>query len=600
MKRTLIAAVILMVGVLHAQNTDSTPYSLDKKLIEYGWDVPYSNYVKDNITRMEKRPFDGLIFKLQCGGMVLQTKPVDKAKLAKDYADCQAIKWNKFTDNFIILWAASNQDWFNDDDWNVITDNTRKMVHAAKLARCVGICFDHEPYGFNPWSYKNAKHHTQKSFAEYEAIVRKRGAQFMKAAESEMPGLVVLTFFQLSYFSNLCKPMPPANRAKNLSGHTYAFLPAFLNGMLDAASPAAQIVDGNESAYYYTDSNSYFEEYQRVRQRAKLLIAAENQFKYHNQMQVGQALYIDQYFALRSSKVLSYYMSPAEQAKWFEHNVYWALYSSDKYVWCYSECMDWWKDKVPAGAEQAIINARTKLNAGKSLDFNMKGIADKANASRNADIAKQLKIKKANVQKLPAKTPKPVLDGKLNDPAWQSTKPLDNFNFLAESSSNKKLPATIPYITYDNDNLYLAFICKEDAISKLSIPAEGHDDESIWLGDDLEIFIAPKIGKTLPFLHFIIDPKNNTWDAKHSQGNDSDLLFNPKWQSAASIDKNEWRVEIAIPWASLGITMPKPGTTLRANFCRQRIAGTSSLSAWSCMASGFLEHALFGYLNFVE
>ena len=26
-------------------------------------------------------------------------------------------------------------------------------------------------------------------------------------------------------------------------------------------------------------------------------------------------------------------MTPEERAQWFEHNTYWALYTSDRYVW---------------------------------------------------------------------------------------------------------------------------------------------------------------------------------------------------------------------------------------------------------------------------
>jgi len=52
---------------------------------------------------------------------------------------------------------------------------------------------------------------------------------------------------------------------------------------------------------------------------------------------------VDQNFALRqpnTEKYLSYRMTPEERAQWFEHNTYWALYTTDEYVWCYSERMN--------------------------------------------------------------------------------------------------------------------------------------------------------------------------------------------------------------------------------------------------------------------
>jgi len=36
----------------------------DKKLIEYGWDVPTPQQMREELTAMEKRPFDGVIFRL--------------------------------------------------------------------------------------------------------------------------------------------------------------------------------------------------------------------------------------------------------------------------------------------------------------------------------------------------------------------------------------------------------------------------------------------------------------------------------------------------------------------------------------------------------
>lgn len=595
-RHLLILAGITTATMLLAQNTASTAYSLPKKLIEYGWDVPKTTYVSQNIRKMEELPFDGVIFKLAGGGQVFGLDPLTEENFTKDYENCKNIKWGKFTDNFIILWAASKQDWFNDAHWKNIENNTRLMTRAAKLANCVGICFDHEPYGTNPWSYKTAIHNKEKSFAEYEAMARKRGAQFIKAAESEFPGLTVLTFFQLSYFSNLLIPMDPAKRAETLSSHYYALLPAFLNGMLDASTPAMQIVDGNESAYYYTDSNSYFEEYQRVTQRAKLLIAPENQYKYRNQMQVGQSLYIDQYFSLRSSKVLSNYLTPEEQQKWFEHNVYWSLYTTDKYVWCYSEKMNWWLNTtVPKGCAEAIISAKNKLAAGKPLGYNMKDIVKRGEAKLKEEMQKKLKIKKADINKIKQGTKPPVIDGKLDEALWTNAA-LAPMEPLASSKNIFLNGQTIAYLTYDDNALYFAFKCQEQFMDKLITTATGHDNDGIWLGDDVEFFLCTTPGKNLPFAHFIMDPNGVTWEAMHTP--ETDLSFNPQWSCKATKAKDAWYVEAAVPWTSLGLkAAPAPGTVFKGNFCRQR-KPKFEMGAWSAQATGFLEHELFGSFTF--
>ena len=373
----VLAFLVLAACAMAARADEALP--LGKKLIEYGWDVPAPDYVRAHIRAMEQRPFDGLIFKLRGGGKVLTPEAWDAAAFAQDYEDVQHIAWERFTDNFVIMWAASEQDWFDDTHWEAIAGNVRLMAKAARLAKCVGVCFDQEPYGANPWAYTQAAHHDTKSFAEYEAMVKQRAAQFIQAVEAELPKPVVLTFFQMSYFGDLCRPMPEEKRREWLSRRQYALLPAFLNGMLAAAGPGVRIVDGNEGAYYYDEAQPYFKAYHAMKQRGLHLIDPALRDKYRAQVEAGHALYIDQYFGLRDSKVLGNFMSPEERPKWFEHNAYWALYTTDAYVWCYSERMNWWTDQsVPPGCEAALRSARKKLGTGKPLGVKLAPIVEEA------------------------------------------------------------------------------------------------------------------------------------------------------------------------------------------------------------------------------
>ncbi|MBI2431969.1 MAG: hypothetical protein HYV26_03780 [Candidatus Hydrogenedentes bacterium] len=372
-----VLALSLCGRIAPAQATVSTATPLAKKVIEYGWDVPSPDYVRAHIREMEQRALDGIIFRLQGGGNVLEPAAWDEGKFAADFENVQQIAWEKFTDNFLILWAASEQDWFDDAQWQAIEHNVGIMGKAARLAKCVGICFDAEPYGKNPWAYSEAAHRAEKSFGEYETMARQRGRQFMQALEKEFPHPQILTFYQLGLFQEFCRPMAAEERAATLSQHGYALYPAFFNGMLEAASAETGFHDGNENAYYYREAQPYFEAYHRITQRALHLVDPALREKYRAQVRVGQALYIDQYFGLRSMKVLGDYLTPQEQPQWFEHNVYWALYTADQYVWCYSERMNWWTNTdVPAGAEEALVSARRKIAEGAGLGLNIKPFID--------------------------------------------------------------------------------------------------------------------------------------------------------------------------------------------------------------------------------
>jgi hypothetical protein len=185
----LTAWLLAAPAALHAQS--SPPARPVKKLIEYGWDVPYPDQVRKDIRNMEKKPFDGVIFRLREWNHAFDPRPWDEAKLKPQLDDLAAIEWRTFTDNFLCLYAANN--------WKM-------------------------------------------------------------------------------------------------------------------------------------------------------------------------ALYMDQVLDLRQppEQYLAHYLTPAERLRFFEHHAYHALTTSDEYVWCYSERMHWWQDKVPDGAEAAIRAARALIAQGRN------------------------------------------------------------------------------------------------------------------------------------------------------------------------------------------------------------------------------------------
>jgi len=365
------ALLLAPLAALHAQTSASERPV--KKLLEYGWDVPYPDQVRNDIRNMEKRPFDGIIFRLREWNHAFDPRPWEEAKLKPQLDDLAAIEWKTFTDNFLCLYAANHwrMDWFNDEQWKGITTNLRLSARAAKIGRCVGIVFDPEPYGDNPWAYagKNKGH----SFAEVEAQVRKRGAQFMTAIQTELPEVRLLTFFHQSLFDELLASPDLQDRQLRLSRQPWALLSAFWNGALEAAAPGVRIIDGYELAYYHTAREPFYRAYHRMRQRSLTLVPSELHTKHAVHFQAGMALYMDQVLGLRqpAEKYLSTYLTPQERLRWFEHNVYYALTTSDEYVWCYSERMNWWQNKVPEGAEAAIRSARKKIADGQPLGFDV-------------------------------------------------------------------------------------------------------------------------------------------------------------------------------------------------------------------------------------
>jgi len=367
------AVVLLLAPLAALQAQTSAPERPVKKLIEYGWDVPYPDQVRKDIRNMEKKPFDGIIFRLREWNHAFDPRLWDEAKLKPQLDDLAAIEWKTFTDNFLCLYAANNwkMDWFDDEQWKSIAANLRLSARAAKIGRCAGIVFDPEPYGDDPWAYPGK--YKDRSFAEVEAQVHKRGAQFMTAIQSEMPEVRLLTFFHQSRFSSLLDIPDLQKRQLELSKAKWGLLSAFWNGALEAAAPGVRIIDGYEHCYYLTRREQFFSGYHMLKQRTLTLVPPELRTKHAVNFQAGMALYVDQLLALRQppEEFLSTYLTPQERLRLFEHHVYYALTASDEYVWCYSERMDWWHHEIPDGAEAAIRSARKKLADGQPLGFDI-------------------------------------------------------------------------------------------------------------------------------------------------------------------------------------------------------------------------------------
>src|SRR5512138_169211 len=94
----LLVAAILVCEVCARQlfAEEVSLAATGKKLIEYGWDVPTPAQMHDELATMEKRPFEGLIFRLSAGHNAFLTKPLDPAKFAEDERILRDLQFAKF------------------------------------------------------------------------------------------------------------------------------------------------------------------------------------------------------------------------------------------------------------------------------------------------------------------------------------------------------------------------------------------------------------------------------------------------------------------------------------------------------------------------
>jgi hypothetical protein len=400
--RYAIVFLILLITVkaVTAQIVYDPP---KKKLIDFGWNSPFIREYRDNLKLYESGPFEGLTLKLSqeaCGGNVFMVDDWAKVNSQSKESEKKMIlsleKSKILTDNFLVIYGASQMDWFSDKDWALAEDQIRFAARLAKAANCIGILWDPEPYkpGKNPWKYNEQEMASQYSLGQYYTQVRKRGAQFIKALQEEFPGLTIFSLRELSDWQN-GSPfsgalLPVTNRENTISelgNGWWGLHPAFYAGLLEGIEPGTELIDANEEAYYYTSPLEYYMIRTTLADDGRALVPPELLAKHAAFFRIGHAISVDYIagnwlgmspfpYKLTGQGLM---MTATERAKWFEHNAYYALRTADRYAWLYTEDMNWWKnDKLPEGFQAALLRAKSKVNAGQPLGFEIDQIIQKA------------------------------------------------------------------------------------------------------------------------------------------------------------------------------------------------------------------------------
>ena len=374
-----------------------------KKLIDFGWNSPFVREYKANLKLYESGPFDGVTLKLSeevCSGNVFMVDNWAKIRPEIKEAEKKLVlsleKSNILTDNLIVIYGASQMDWFSDADWALADDQIRFAARLAKAANCKGVLWDPEPYkpGKNPWKYNEQENFSQYTLEEYYKQVRKRGAQFIKALQEEFPGIVIFSLRELSDWQNgspfsgaLLPVSSSENTIRELGNAWWGLHPAFYAGLLDGIEQGSELIDANEEAYYYTSALEFYMIRATIADDARALIPPELWSKHACFFRIGHAISADYIagnwlgmspfpYRLTGQGLM---MTAANRAKWFEHNAYYALRSSDRYAWLYTEDMNWWRnDKLPEGFQDALLRAKNKVNSGQPLGFDIDQIINAA------------------------------------------------------------------------------------------------------------------------------------------------------------------------------------------------------------------------------
>lgn len=355
--RFVLLVLLAIVGSAPAQ-------AKTKYLIECGWDEPNPAFMRQHLAQIEASPFDGCVYHVggdmgggQMGAFTWNAwgrKRFPASELAEDLANLRATPFVRFRHNFLrFANSPGDLDWF--DDYSSVLANLRLAASVARRGGSKGIFLDTENYKERIFAYPAQRDRKKRSFAAYSAQARRRGGEVMRAMESGYPGITVFltlagTHAMIQEWGDLIAP----------DKGDYGLLPPFVDGMIQAASSSATIVDGMEASFPLrraSEIDIYLESHKWARAKSR------NPAKYDRVISRSFSLWLDFDWRKRPwNDGLQDYRTPDT----FRDTIRRALELSDEYVWIYSETPRWWsaeggRKHLPERWVRAVRDARKGL-----------------------------------------------------------------------------------------------------------------------------------------------------------------------------------------------------------------------------------------------
>ncbi|HRG19437.1 MAG TPA: DUF5916 domain-containing protein [Saprospiraceae bacterium] len=145
-----------------------------------------------------------------------------------------------------------------------------------------------------------------------------------------------------------------------------------------------------------------------------------------------------------------------------------------------------------------------------------------------------------------------TIDGIIGPSEWNDVSQLDSFvEFRPKpgdlEETNKQ---TTIYLGYNDEGIFVAGKCREAAKEDISSELAGRDGfgNNDFVGIIFDTYLDNQNG-----FEYFVTPLNEQMDAKVSPSVDEseDFSWNAVWQSATSINENEWHFEIFIPFSAI-------------------------------------------------
>ena len=174
----------------------------------------------------------------------------------------------------------------------------------------------------------------------------------------------------------------------------------------------------------------------------------------------------------------------------------------------------------------------------------------------------------------------PVVDGVLNEAAWQQAQPLTEF---VQRAPNPGAAATLPSearILYDDGAVYVGIRMHDPSPDSMQAPL-GRRDLAGISSEWAHVMLDSYNDKRTAF-RFSVNPRGVQKDAFHSNDTNEDLGWDAVWESAARVDSAGWTVEYRIPLSQLRYSGTEGEQTWGIQVTRE-IARRSEVADWSAI-----------------
>lgn len=188
----------------------------------------------------------------------------------------------------------------------------------------------------------------------------------------------------------------------------------------------------------------------------------------------------------------------------------------------------------------------------------------------------------------------PVIDGKLTDDAWSKARELTGFVTL-NSHKTPEAETRVKVLT-DGKSLFVGFRCAEPKMDQIVARQTDHDS-AVWTDDSVEVTIDPTNDRQ-GLCHLVVGASGARYDATvrvEPSSVTEEAAWNGEWEAAVSKGRDEWFVEIRLPFKTLGVTSDEI-PCVGVNFARARMAGTQELTTWAPAADQFANPSCLGEL----